>query len=117
MDKKKALEVRERIIKSLKSLPSDIHVDVGRINYRSNGCFSIRIEGTVGTGLSKPELDYDNISNLMGLPRRGTKFTVGNKTFIIVGYNSRARKNCIKIKDLDGQDYTTTIDAIREINK
>lgn len=88
-----------------------LEITLANITFDEN-YFSGRIKAQVNGAETPQEKDYKVMETLRGLPPLGTKIDINGKEFEISGYNYRARKNKILIKNNQGKTYVTSIQTI-----
>jgi len=104
--------LRNRLKEAVAELEKELGVEIkiGRMKY-SETSVTIATEAVLGGGLDREAQDLRSMLPLMGLfdEDLNNSFSLQGEIFKLVGYRSRARKNCMVIKSQSsGKTYVTT---------
>lgn len=106
--------IRRRLQNAIDDIATEMNmkIAVGKITYTEEG-FTSRITAVVDGGRTDKEKAYDERAIAIGLPDRGTALTIDGVVWEPVGWNRRAPKYPVLLRNLDGVTYRFTLSAIR----
>lgn len=81
--------------------------------YGAEGYFTFKVEGVLAGGLDKEGAAYEQMQEVLGLPKLGTEFSYHGKNDKIIGLNSTATK--VVTQRADGKKYLWPVESIKRI--
>lgn len=108
--------VQERVDQALAAVATEFGLTYKRGSGRfGSSNFTVKAEFTVAGGLTRKDAnradDYEFFAQLNGIEHKlGDKVNVGDKTFIIKGWRSKAPKRPVVVTDVsDNRDYVISV--------
>ena len=99
-----------------------ITINTGNASFSGNEVtFKVKantVDGATGTAITKEAQMFDLYKHSEGLGHLsvGDHITLQGQTFILRGYNTRARKSPIQIEDMQGRGYKCSVQMLKMYN-
>jgi len=116
-------ELRVEMDKALQAISNKygITIKAGNASYSGNECtFKVKCntKATDGTVITKEAMDWDRHKGFHGMDHLsvGDKITIQGSTYILSGFNTRARKAPVNFKDTLGRGYKCSVRMLANEN-
>ena len=99
-----------------------ITINTGNASFSGNEVtFKVKantVDGATGTAITKEAQMFDLYKGSEGIGHLsvGDTITLQGKSFILRGYNTRARKSPIQIEDMQGRGYKCSVQMLKMYN-
>ena len=122
-DKSNLQALRVEMDKALQAISNKygITIKAGNASYSGNECtFKVKCntKATDGTVITKEAMDWDRHKGFHGMDHLsvGDKITIQGSTYILSGFNTRARKAPVNFKDTLGRGYKCSVRMLANEN-
>ena len=122
-DKSNLQTLRVEMDKALQAISNKygITIKAGNASYSGNECtFKVKCntKATDGTVITKEAMDWDRHKGFHGMDHLsvGDKITIQGSTYILSGFNTRARKAPVNFKDTLGRGYKCSVRMLANEN-
>tara|TARA_R110001606_G_scaffold284050_1_gene432446 strand:+ start:602 stop:1000 length:399 start_codon:yes stop_codon:yes gene_type:complete len=122
-DKSNLQALRVEMDKALQAISNKygITIKAGNASFRGNECtFKVKCntKATDGTVITKEAMDWDRHKGFHGMDHLsvGDNITIQGTTYILSGFNTRARKAPVNFKDTLGRGYKCSVRMLANEN-
>ena len=122
-DKSNLQTLRVEMDKALQAISNKygITIKAGNASYSGNECtFKVKCntKATDGTVITKEAMDWDRHKGFHGMDHLsvGDNITIQGTTYILSGFNTRARKAPVNFKDTLGRGYKCSVRMLANEN-
>ena len=123
-DKPTIKAIRLAMDQALANVASEYGISINTGNARFSGnevTFKVKantVDGATGTAITKEAQMFDLYKTGEGIGHLsvGDHITLQGQTFILRGYNTRARKSPIQIEDMQGRGYKCSVQMLKMYN-
>ena len=122
-DKPTIKAIRMAMDTALAKVEKDYGITISTGNARFSGnevTFKVKANtlNSTGSANTKEAQMFDIYKNTVGIGHLnvGDTITLQGKSFILKGYNTRARKSPINIEDIQGRGYKCSVDMLKMYN-
>jgi|TARA_R110002167_G_scaffold100645_1_gene262549 hypothetical protein len=122
-DKSNLQALRVEMDKALQAISNKygITIKAGNASYSGNECtFKVKCntKATDGTVITKEAMDWDRHKGFHGMDHLsvGDNITIQGTTYILSGFNTRARKAPVNFKDTLGRGYKCSVRMLANEN-
>ena len=123
-DKPTIKAIRMAMDQALATVASEYGITINTGNARFSGhevTFKVQantVDGATGTAITKEASMFDVYKHSAGIGHLnvGDTITLQGQSFILKGYNTRARKSPIQIVDMQGRGYKCSVSMLKMYN-
>ena len=123
-DKPTIKAIRQAMDNALAQVATEYGITINTGNARFSGnevTFKVKantVDGATGNAITKEAQMFDLYKNSEGIGHLnvGDTVTLQGKSFILRGYNTRARKSPIQIEDMQGRGYKCSVQMLKMYN-